>query len=105
MLIPQTLVSMWRGSIDPHTESHLNLDNEHPQTDYDRACVAAWPGKAQVRLGTSSALVIYSEYDEHAWMAEERVVASGSWSLHTSNSNSRIGQIRFTGMQILKTTT
>lgn len=30
-------------------------------------------------MGQASALVLYSEYDEHAWMADQYVVASGSW--------------------------
>ncbi|MDE2300793.1 MAG: hypothetical protein KGK18_21840, partial [Burkholderiales bacterium] len=38
-----------------------------------------WPGRGELRLGQSSALVLYSEYDEHAWMADEHIVASGSW--------------------------
>jgi hypothetical protein len=79
MLIPAALVKLWRGAIDPATESYSDLNTKDPKTDYDRACAAAWPGRGEVRLGKSSALVIYSEYDEHAWMAQENVVASGSW--------------------------
>jgi Immunity protein 21 len=79
MLIPAGLVSLWRGAIDPATESYSDLDSREPKTDYDRACVAAWPGRGEISLGDSSALVLYSEYDEHTWMAKEGVVASGSW--------------------------
>jgi hypothetical protein len=79
MLIPAALVSLWRGAIDPATESYSDLNSKEPKTDYDRACAAAWPGRGELRLRQSSALVLYSEYDEHAWMAEEHVVASGSW--------------------------
>lgn len=79
MLIPAALVGLWRGAIDPTTESYSDLNSKEPKTDYDRACSAAWPGRGELRLGQSSALVFYSEYDEHAWMAKENVVASGSW--------------------------
>jgi len=79
MLIPASLVDLWRGAIDPATESYSDLNSKKPKTDYDRACAAAWPGRGEVRLGTSSALVLYSEYDEHACMENEGVVASGSW--------------------------
>ena len=79
MLIPATLVGLWRGAIDPASESYSSLNSAEPKTDYDRACVAAWPGRGEVRLGDSSALVLYSGYDEHAWMANEGVIASGSW--------------------------
>ena len=79
MLIPAALVSLWHGSIDPETGSYSDLNGKEPKTDYDRACAAAWPGKGEVSLGDSSALVLYSEFDEHAWMEREGVVASGSW--------------------------
>jgi hypothetical protein len=79
MLIPAALVTLWRGAIDPATESYADLNSKEPKTDYDRACLAAWPGRGEVRLGDSSALVMYSEHDEHAWMAKDCVVASGSW--------------------------
>jgi hypothetical protein len=79
MLIPAKLVGLWRGTIDTETEAYSALNTKEPKTDYDRACVAAWPGRGEVRLGDSSALVLYSEYDEHTWMASECVIASGSW--------------------------
>ena len=79
MLIPAALLSLWRGTIDPATETYSSLNAKEPKTDYDRACVAAWPGRGEIPLGVSSALVLYSECDEHAWMAKENVVASGSW--------------------------
>jgi hypothetical protein len=79
ILIPAALIGLWRGAIDPATESYSDLNSKAPKTDYDRACAAAWPGRGEIRLAQSSALAIYSEYDEHAWMAKESVVASGSW--------------------------
>jgi Immunity protein 21 len=79
MLIPAALIGLWRGAIDPATESYSDLNSKEPKTDYDRACAAAWPRKGEIRLAQSSALALYSEYDEHTWIAEERVVASGSW--------------------------
>jgi len=79
MLIPAELVALWRGAIDPATEAYSELNREEPQTDYDRACAAAWPGRGELRLGKSSALVIYSESDEHAWMEAEGIVAAGGW--------------------------
>jgi hypothetical protein len=79
MLVPASLVGLWRGAIDPATERYSDLNSKEPKTDYDRACAEAWPGRGELHLGQSSALVIYSEYDEHAWMPEDCIVASGSW--------------------------
>ena len=31
------------------------------------------------RLGNASALVLYSEYDEHTWDKEQGIIACGSW--------------------------
>ena len=75
MLIPASLTRLWRGAIDPTTNSYSDLNVKEPRTDYDRACAAAWPGRGELSLGQSSALVFYSEYDEHAWMANESVGA------------------------------
>jgi len=53
MLIPAELVALWRGAIDPATEAYSELNREEPQTDYDRACAAAWPGsESQSTAGT-----------------------------------------------------
>jgi hypothetical protein len=79
LLIPAQLAALWRGVIDPATGTYSELNSKAPKTDYDRACAAAWPGRGEVRLGQSTALAIYSEHDEHTWMPEERVIASGSW--------------------------
>jgi hypothetical protein len=79
MLIPTSAIAEWRGSLDPNSSQYSDLDTVSPKTDYDRACIAASRGNAVVPVGVSSALILYSEYDEHMWMERERVVASGSW--------------------------
>ena len=70
---------LWRGAIDTLSGKYSDLNTESPVTDYDRACAAAWPGRGVLSLGDSTALVLYSEYDEHTWLADQNIVASGSW--------------------------
>jgi len=44
-----------------------------------RDCATAWPGRGSLALGDASALVLYTEYDEHTWDSERGIVACGSW--------------------------
>jgi hypothetical protein len=79
LLIPARLASRWRGAINPSTGSYSDLDTNAPITDYDRACAAAWPGRGILPVGDASALVLYTEYDEHTWDAAHGLVACGGW--------------------------
>jgi hypothetical protein len=79
VLIPSSLVGLWRGTIDTDSGSHRDLDTENPKTDYDRACIAAWPGRGLVEVGKGFALVLYSEWDQVSWDPNGRVVACGGW--------------------------
>lgn len=79
LLIPLRLVSQWRGGIDPSTGTYSDLNTETPVTDYDRACAAAWPGRGILPIADSSALALYTEYDEHTWDPLHNLVACGSW--------------------------
>jgi hypothetical protein len=79
LLIPARLVSQWRGGVDPATGRYSDLNAKTPLTDYDRACAAAWPGRGVLPIGDATALVLYTEYDEHTWWAPQNVVACGSW--------------------------
>jgi hypothetical protein len=79
LLIPKRLVKLWCGAIDPETGEYSDLNTQQPRTDYDRACQAAWPGRGILLLGDASVLALYSEYDEHAWDAENMILACGSW--------------------------
>ena len=79
LLIPAALVPFWRGCIDRSTGRYSDLDTKPPTTDYDRACAAAWPGRGLIAVGDSTALVLYSEWDEVAWDPSAKIVACGSW--------------------------
>jgi len=79
LLIPKRLVQSWHGAIDAMTGKYLDLNTEAPRTDYDRACVAAWPGRSVLQVGNGSALALYTEFDEHTWDREGLVLACGSW--------------------------
>lgn len=79
LLLPARLIPLWRGAIDPATGRYSDLNMTAPLTDYDRACVAAWPGRGVLPVGTESALVLYTEYDEHTWDALHNLVACGGW--------------------------
>jgi hypothetical protein len=88
LLIPAALVPLWRGCIDRSTGKYRDADPKHPTTDYDRACAAAWPGRGLVAVGDSTALVLYSEWDEVAWDQSANIVACGSWWPNTEQLNS-----------------
>jgi Immunity protein 21 len=79
LLIPTRLVSYWRGGVDPATGEYSDVNTKVPLTDYDRACAAAWPGRGVLPIADASALVLYTEYDQHAWDARRSLVACGSW--------------------------
>lgn len=79
LLIPTRLVPYWRGAINPATGAYSDLSSDIFLTDYDRACAAAWPGRGVLPVADSSALVLYSEYDEHTWLESLGLVACGGW--------------------------
>ncbi len=79
LLIPAALVPLWRGCIDRSTDVYRDLDTKNPTTDYDHACAAAWPGRGLIAVGDSTALALYSEWDEVAWDPSAKIVACGSW--------------------------
>jgi len=79
LLIPARLARQWRGAINPADGDYSDLNVDAPVSDYDRACAAAWPGRGILPIADSSALVLYTEYDEHTWDASRRLVACGSW--------------------------
>ena len=79
LLIPTRLVSQWRGAINPATGNYSELNTKAPVTDYDRACASAWPGRGVLTIANATALVLYTEYDEHTWDAQNKLVACGSW--------------------------
>jgi hypothetical protein len=79
LLIPSRLLEQWRGGEDPATGTYLDLNTKQPRTDYDRACIAAWPGRGVVPVGDSAALSLYTEFDEHTWDEERQLIACGSW--------------------------
>ncbi len=79
LLIPSRLLKQWRGGEDPATGAYLDLDTKQPRTDYDRACSAAWPGRGVLLVGDASALSLYTEFDEHTWDEDRKLVACGSW--------------------------
>jgi Immunity protein 21 len=79
LLIPTRLVSHWRRGINPITGRYSELNTKTPQTDYDRACASAWPGRGILPIGNSSALVLYTEYDDHTWYEPYSIVACGGW--------------------------
>ncbi|WP_307572595.1 Imm21 family immunity protein [Variovorax paradoxus] len=80
VLIPAAAVPLWRGCIDPDTNSYRDFDKVRPKTDYDRACAQAWPGRGLIEVGGFTALVLYAEWDELAWSPKQGIVACGSWS-------------------------
>ncbi len=79
LLIPKRLVKYWRGCLHPATGAYSELNSDDPVTDYDRACEAAWPGRGVLTVNDGSALVLYSEFDEHGWDNDRKLVVSGSW--------------------------
>jgi hypothetical protein len=79
LLIPSRLVSLWRGTTNPATGEYSELNMDDPVTDYDRACVKAWPGRGVLPIGDASALVLYTEFDDHTWHAPQMLVACGGW--------------------------
>lgn len=50
-----------------------------PVTDYDRACVAAWPGRSILEFRGVPILIFYTEYDQHSWEGSRQILASGGW--------------------------
>jgi hypothetical protein len=92
MLIPQSLAALWRGATNPATEIYSELNTDQPITDYDRACVVAWPGRSVVNFMGSSVLVLYTEFDWHTWDADNRIVACGGWL----PSNEELGRATWT---------
>ena len=48
-------------------------------TDYDRACKAAWPGRGVMPVHGSFALVLYTEFDQHIWDEDSKLLACGGW--------------------------
>lgn len=79
MLILRRLAHAWRGVTDPETGESRDLDIEHPVTDYDRACTAAWPGKGLLQFQETQVLVLYTEFDAHTWDSARQIIACGSW--------------------------
>jgi hypothetical protein len=79
MLIPRSLARSWRGTTDPTTGEHRELDQHNPITDYDRAVAAAWPGRSILEFMGTQILVLYSEYDQHAWDSSRQMLACGGW--------------------------
>ena len=81
LLIPKRLVPYWHGVFDTLTGAYSELNTKAPRTDYDRACIAAWPwpGRGVVQVGDGSALALYTEFDEHTWDHAGSLVACGSW--------------------------
>lgn len=79
LLIPTRLVTQWRGAVNPATGAYSDLSTIEPLTDYDRACKSAWPGQGVLPIADGSALVLYTEYDQHRWDARHRLLACGGW--------------------------
>jgi len=79
LLIPRSLAPLWHGCIDPQSGAHMPLNTAEPLTDYDRACASAWPGRGVLTLGHGSALVLYTEFDLHAWDDANHTLACGGW--------------------------
>lgn len=79
LLIPAPLTHLWNGAFDPETEQFFEPDEKNPRTDYDRACIAAWPGRGAVPVGDDTALVLFSEHDQHTWDAARGLLACGGW--------------------------
>jgi hypothetical protein len=79
LLIPLSLVGLWRGGVDPSSGRYRDVNTENPKTDYDRACLAAWPGRGLIEVGKALALALYTEWDQVSWDPGCRVVACGGW--------------------------
>lgn len=79
MLIPRALARYWRGTTDPATQMYRECNQQHPATDYDRACIAAWPGRSILEFNGSQVLALYSELDQHAWDSTNGLLACGGW--------------------------
>ena len=79
LLIPTRLVRHWRGSFDRTTGQYSDLNTRAPHTDYDRACALAWPGRGILAIGNGSAIILYTEYDQHTWDRSHNLVACGNW--------------------------
>ena len=80
LLIPRSLVPFWRGTTDASTGLYREFDEDAPVTDYDRACAAAWPGRAILEFRGVQILALYTESDRHSWDGDKRIVAcSAEW--------------------------
>lgn len=79
MLIPRVLAASWRGTTDPATGEYRELDTDNPVTDYDRAFMAAWPGRSTIEFMGSKILILYTEHDLHAWDSKRHILACGGW--------------------------
>ena len=67
ILVPLNSVELWRGAVDMSSGHYADLNSENPKTDYDHACLAAWPGRGLIKVGKGLALVLYSEWDQIPW--------------------------------------
>ena len=79
ILLPAGVVSRWRGTTNPCTGEHQDYNSKSPVTDYDRACVAVSSGPAVLAVADAKALVAYAEQDDHTWVRELGIIASGGW--------------------------
>jgi hypothetical protein len=79
LLIPRRLVQHWHGAFLPDSNRFSELNTANPRTDYDRACREAWPGRGVLRIADGSALVLYTEFDDHTWDEKRSIVACGHW--------------------------
>ena len=79
MLIPEPLAGLWRGTTDRATGEYRGLNLQSPVTDYDRACGVARPGRSILEFMGASVVVLYTEFDLHAWDAQRALVACGGW--------------------------
>jgi hypothetical protein len=79
ILVPLSLVQLWRGAVDASSGHYADLNTENPKTDYDRACLAAWPGRGLIEVGKGLALVLYTEWDQVSWNPASKIVACGGW--------------------------
>jgi Immunity protein 21 len=79
LLIPKRLIGKWGGAVSKVSGECSDLNTREPHTDYDHACKEAWPGKGILSIGDSSALALYTEFDNHAWDEEKLIVACGGW--------------------------
>lgn len=79
LVIAQPLVRFWRGTTDPRTGKYREFNGDNPVTDYDRACVAAWPGRGILEFRGSQVLALYTEFDLHSWDSHQQILACGGW--------------------------